>query len=56
LDEVLDDVTLAHPLKVKAIAEARIKTDKISADILADRLRADLLPKAYAPSKQTRDI
>ena len=56
LDEVLDDVTLAHPLKVKAIAEARIKTDKISADILADLLRAGLLPKAYAPSKQTRDI
>ena len=36
LDEVLDDVALAHPLKVKAIAEARIKTDKISADILAE--------------------
>ena len=56
LDEVLDDVALAHPLKVKAIAEARIKTDKISADILADLLRADLLPRAYAPSKQTREI
>ena len=56
LDEVLDDVTLAHPLKVKAIAAAKIKTDKISADILADLLRADLLPKAYAPSKPTRDI
>jgi transposase len=56
LDEVLDDVTLAHPLKVKAIAEARIKTDKISADILADLLRAGLLPRAYAPSKQTRDF
>jgi len=56
LDEVLDDVALAHPLKVKAIAEARIKTDKISADILADLLRADLLPRAYAPSKQTREL
>ena len=56
LDEVLDDVALAHPLKVKAIAEARIKTDKISADILADLLRANLLPRAYAPSKQTREI
>jgi transposase len=54
LDEVLDDVTLAHPLKVKAIAEARIKTDKISADILADLLRAGLLPRAYAPNKRTR--
>jgi transposase len=56
LEELLDDVALAHPLKVKAIAEARIKTDKISADILADLLRADLLPRAYAPSKQTRDF
>jgi len=56
LEEVLDDVALAHPLKVKAIAEARIKTDKISADILADLLRAGLLPRAYAPSKQTRDF
>jgi transposase len=56
LDEVLDDVSLAHPLKVKAIAEARIKTDKISADVLADLLRADLLPRAYAPGKQTREF
>jgi len=56
LEEVLEDVALAHPLKVRAIAEARIKTDKISADILADLLRADLLPRAYAPSKETRDI
>jgi len=56
LEEVLDDVALAHPLKVKAIAEAKIKTDKISADILADLLRADLLPRAYAPSKQTRNF
>jgi transposase len=56
MEEILDDVALAHPLKVKAIAEARIKTDKISADILADLLRTDLLPKAYAPGKQTRDL
>jgi len=55
LEEILDDVALAHPLKVRAIAEARIKTDKISADILADLLRADLLPTAYVPSKETRE-
>ncbi len=41
------DVHLAHPMKVKAIASARIKTDKIDAGILADLLRADLLPEAY---------
>jgi transposase len=56
LDEVMENVVLAHPQKVKAIAEAKIKTDKISADILADLLRANLLPRAYAPCKQTREI
>lgn len=56
LEEVVDDVVLAHPYKVRAIAEARIKTDKISADILADLLRSNLLPEAYAPSKATREI
>jgi transposase len=56
LEEVLDDVALAHPLKVRAIAEARIKTDKISADILCDLLRSNLLPEAYAPSRETREI
>lgn len=55
LEEILDDVALAHPLKVRAIAEARIKTDKISADILADLLRFNLLPEAYVPNKKTRD-
>ena len=55
LEEILDDVALAHPLKVRAIAEARIKTDKISADILADLLRSNLLPEAYVPNKETRE-
>jgi len=40
---------------VRAIAEARIKTDKISADILADLLRSNLLPEAYVPSRKTRE-
>lgn len=56
LEEMLDEVVLAHPLKTRAIAEAKIKTDKISADILADLLRADLLPRAYVPNKYTRDV
>jgi transposase len=55
LEEILDDVALAHPLKVRAIAEARIKTDKISADILCDLLRSNLLPEAYVPNKETRE-
>ena len=43
LDEVADDVILAHPGKVRAIAEARIKTDKIDSETLAHLLWADIL-------------
>lgn len=56
LDEICDEVVLAHPLKVKAIAEAKIKTDKIDATILSHLLRADLVPKAHAPSHRARDL
>jgi transposase len=35
LEKMVDEVHLAHPLKVKAIAEAKIKTDKIDAKVLA---------------------
>lgn len=45
---------MAHPQKVRAIAEAKIKTDKIDSHILAQLLRANLIPAAYIPGKQTR--
>lgn len=56
LEEELEEVILAHPQKVKAIASARVKTDKISSEILAHLLRSDLIPKAHIPSKETRGI
>lgn len=56
LGEVADDVVLAHPTKVRAIAEARIKNDRIDSEILAHLLRADLVPEAYAPSKEVRAV
>jgi len=55
LEEILDYVALSHPLKVRAIAEAKIKTDKISADILCDLLRSNFLPEDYVPNKETRE-
>lgn len=55
LEEEVDRVKLAHPAKVKAIAEAKIKTDKIDAATLAHLLRSDLLPEAYVPSKEARE-
>lgn len=49
------DLVLAHPLKTKAIASARIKTDKIDATTLAQLLRGDLVPAAYIPPRAVRD-
>jgi len=54
LEELGNEVHLAHPMKVKAIASARIKTDKIDANVLADLLRANLLPEAYFAKKEVR--
>ncbi|MDX0409143.1 IS110 family transposase [Sinorhizobium medicae] len=56
LDEICDDVVLAHPLKVKAIADAKIKTDKTDATVLAHLLKADLAPEAWAPNPRSRDL
>ena len=48
LAELLEDygfeAHLVHPLRCKAIASARLKNDKVDAAILAQLLRADLLP------------
>ena len=46
LDELVDEVTLAHPAKVRVIAEAKVKTDRIDSRMLAHLLRADLSPAA----------
>jgi transposase len=56
LDEGANEVVLAHPGKVRAIADARIKPDKIDSEILAHLLRADLIPAADAPTKEVRAI
>lgn len=50
------EVKLAHPLKLKAIASARIKTDSIDSKILADLLRSDFIPESYIAPKEVRDI
>lgn len=49
------EVHIAHPLKVKAISSAKVKTDKIDAKVLAHLLRADLLPEAYHSPKNVRE-
>jgi len=56
LDELHIPVVLANPLKTKAIASARIKSDKVDARILAHLLRTDLIPECYVPPKEMREI
>ena len=55
VEGLVDDLILAHPLKTRLIAEARIKTDSIDSETLAHLLRTDLIQQAYAPSAETRD-
>lgn len=49
------EVHLAHPLKTRAIAEAKVKTDKVDSGILAHLLRTDLLPSSYVAPRQIRE-
>lgn len=54
--ESVEEVQLAHPAKVKAIAWAKIKTDTIDARTLAQLLRANLLPTAHIPGQKIRAL
>lgn len=49
-------VKLAHPMKLKAIAWAKVKTDSIDSKTLADLLRADLIPEAHVPAREVREL
>jgi transposase len=50
------DPHLVHPLRCKAIASARLKNDKVDAAILAQLLRADLLPEAWIALSAVRAL
>jgi transposase len=56
LQEAGYELHLAHPLRTKAIAAARVKTDAVDARTLAHLLRADLLPEAYIAPRELRDL
>jgi len=56
LEDIGFDVHLAHPLRTRAIAAARVKTDAVDARTLAHLLRSGLLPEAYIAPPQLRDL
>ena len=48
-------IKLSNPLRTKAIAEARIKTDRIDAKTLAYLLKGDLVAESYVPTRKNRE-
>jgi transposase len=54
LEEAGIEVKVAHPLKVKLIAESKIKSDRIDSLVLAQLYRMDYLPTSYVPPREIR--
>ncbi|MER9236798.1 IS110 family transposase [Mesorhizobium sp. M0622] len=49
-------VIVANPMQVKAIAHARIKTDKIDAGVLAQLHASGFLPEVWVPDERTERL
>jgi len=56
LEDAGYDTHLAHPLRTRAIAPARVKNVAVNAKTLAHLLRADLLPEAHIAPRELRDV
>jgi transposase len=48
------EVVVSNPMRTRAIAEAKIKTDKVDALVLAQLLRSDFLPRVWMPDDDTQ--
>jgi transposase len=49
-------VTISNPMQTKAIASAKVKTDKVDAKVLAKLGAADFLPEVWTPDGGTRAL
>jgi transposase len=49
-------VVVSNPQKTRAIAEAKVKTDKVDAEVLAQLLAADYLPGVWLADDQTHAL
>ena len=49
-----DRILLAHPKKLRVIAESTRKTDKLDAQVLAEFLSLDMIPTAHRPTPRVR--
>jgi len=49
-------VVVSNPVRTRAIAEAKVKTDKVDAETLAQLLAADFVPEVWIPDEQVRAL
>ena len=56
LERHVGRVVVSNPQKTRAIAEAKVKTDKVDAAVLAGLLAADYLPTVWLPDDQTHAL
>lgn len=56
LSEHAGRVTVSNPMRTRAIASAKVKTDKVDARVLAQLGAADFLPEVWAPDEITRAL
>jgi transposase len=50
------EVIVSNPLQTKAIAQGKVKTDKVDAYVLAQLLRCDFLPRVWEPDEATQEM
>jgi transposase len=50
------EVVVSNPMQTKAIAQAKVKTDKVDAYVLAQLLRCDFLPRVWQPDAATQEL
>lgn len=51
-----EKIVMVHPLRMKAIASARLKNDKVDSQMLAHMSRADLLAEAWMADQNTQQV
>ena len=56
VEEIGIPIYVGHALKLKLIAESRIKTDKIDARVIAELLRVEFFPQIKIPPQEIRQI
>ena len=49
-------VVVSNPLRTRAIASAKVKTDKVDSEVLAQLLAADFIPEVWVPDDATRQL